>query len=1164
MASFITAAISAISASSIGSAIVRIIVAYGISRLINGSVKDKGIQDEGIRLQLQPNTTNPIPLLYGSAYYGGNITDAQLTNDNKTMWVCLTLSEHTANTRLSDGATVDTFIEEIYYNNQLITFKSDGITVDYVTNTDGTVDTNPRDLVKIYLYKNGSANPTLPSDFLGGTLPGTADTLFPGWDSNWTMSNLTFALVRIDYNRDKGITSIPDLRFKVSNTLYKPGDALYDYMINTVSGAGLSATDIDTNSLIALNNYADDEVNFYNEDTGLVETLADRYQINGIINPQQNVMANMQEIANSSGVFINYDIATGLWGVIINKDETPVLHFDDSNITSGIDVTATSLDSQFNAVELEFPSRFIQDQQDTIRINLPAEFLNDNEPENVLQIKMSMLNEPVQARELAYIELYQNRYDRIVTFATDYSKINVEAGDVITLTNDIYGFSNQTLRVIRVREIEADDGNIGVEITAQEYDATIYTAGGQPRRPRTPTEALNLPSLGIIATPDAPLVATANNNRQPSVLLTGTVPVGVVDRFEFWYSTDNWTTYNLLFEEKNANGAPFNSGTTILARSPLDAGSYRFKVRAGNEQAYSDYSASSDELVWAPVQTTDEVTENTTFSFGDLLPALGMGALAYFAYKAFEPDLLAALSDTALGQLLGIEDPADVAAAIEAAEQQANSFKIVNVGAVSLGAIVDQTLTFVAGEGITIEADDISHEITFTATGGAAATTLNALSDTDVTSAIDGDILSYDEVEDTWVNKSLIAGTGIEIDTTSGSSITITATGEADATNAVSTIEAGGATLNAGTTSGALTITAGSGLSVTGDAATNTITITNTCCKEDNTTVDVQDAGKVLEVVELDDCKESITRPAKKVTIKTAAVPAVPVSYVYMTGAGTWYDPCYRQSVPTILIADPEDILEMELDDVKDLPSLDDPAATGQVNWIINTSTVKLRLRKVGDNEYVAIKNWQDLSGTPVAQTADYCDINDPWSRPLFTTADYPNGYEFATYAELLNYLETDASGVRFIYVAGEDAIPETTVSETKDAAVEITKHPRTCVKEVEALVSKTKVEFQGAISSDVLWLEEAVAIPIGSIIYGNYTSSYANDTIKAETQVIEQITSSRFGLNKEHKVLNDSNSYVTMYYYEDVKKTIPVTDVAEEANADYNDPALVNDLNVA
>ena len=97
MAGFLTAAAAAIGNSSIGGALVRILVAYGVSRLINGATGSNNTPeavDQGIRLQAAPDTTNTIPVLYGSAYLGGKITDAQLVDANKTMWYCLTLAEN--------------------------------------------------------------------------------------------------------------------------------------------------------------------------------------------------------------------------------------------------------------------------------------------------------------------------------------------------------------------------------------------------------------------------------------------------------------------------------------------------------------------------------------------------------------------------------------------------------------------------------------------------------------------------------------------------------------------------------------------------------------------------------------------------------------------------------------------------------------------------------------------------------------------------------------------------------------------------------------------------------------------------------------------------------------------------------------------------------------
>jgi hypothetical protein len=72
-----------------------------------------------------------------------------------------------------------------------------------------------------------------------------AYTVMPGWTSNHTMSDLIFAIVRIDYNKeDKDISKIGNMKFKLTNSMTLPGDCMYDYMTNTRYGAGIPAAEI--------------------------------------------------------------------------------------------------------------------------------------------------------------------------------------------------------------------------------------------------------------------------------------------------------------------------------------------------------------------------------------------------------------------------------------------------------------------------------------------------------------------------------------------------------------------------------------------------------------------------------------------------------------------------------------------------------------------------------------------------------------------------------------------------------------------------------------------------------------------------------------------------------------------------------------------------------
>lgn len=196
----------------------------------------------GTQTQVNPSITNSIPVVYGSTYIQGSITDAALTNNNQTMWYCITLCEKTG-TLMSSGADSVISFDTIYWNDLEIVFKSDGYTVDKIIDVYGNTSTDISGLVKIYPFNNGSLNPCkvgMNSNKNGSP----ANSLFPGWSSYHTMSNLVFALVSITYDADKQITGLGDLKFKLTNTLTMPGDVLYDYLMNPIYGAGLDQSEL--------------------------------------------------------------------------------------------------------------------------------------------------------------------------------------------------------------------------------------------------------------------------------------------------------------------------------------------------------------------------------------------------------------------------------------------------------------------------------------------------------------------------------------------------------------------------------------------------------------------------------------------------------------------------------------------------------------------------------------------------------------------------------------------------------------------------------------------------------------------------------------------------------------------------------------------------------
>lgn len=199
------------------------------------------LKDQGVTVSVNPDPKNTIPVIYGSAFTSGLITDAYMQADKRTMWFCITLSEMTGN--LIDGTASDMEFMEVYYSGLRLDFKADGYTVDIAYDDSGNNTNKFSGLIEVYPFVDGSDNPAVfITEGTGNT--SSAYSLFPTWTSANAMSGLVFALIKIKYDAKQKISSINDFKFKIRNTMTQPGDVLYDYMTNTRYGAGIPAAEI--------------------------------------------------------------------------------------------------------------------------------------------------------------------------------------------------------------------------------------------------------------------------------------------------------------------------------------------------------------------------------------------------------------------------------------------------------------------------------------------------------------------------------------------------------------------------------------------------------------------------------------------------------------------------------------------------------------------------------------------------------------------------------------------------------------------------------------------------------------------------------------------------------------------------------------------------------
>lgn len=206
---------------------------YKLNQSLNKG-NDAG-KDSPSRVQVPVNSNNSIPIVYGSAYVKGIVTDAILSSDRKKMYFVLTISEKTGNL-INGNASEFSFIEA-YRDGLRIEFQSNGYSVQAVHSEDG--DSLALDgLIKVYPFNGDSESPTtFATESVGNT--SNAYDIIPIWTSTDQMNDLHFVIVEITYNAEKDIRSLGDWTFKVNNSMTLPGDVLFDYMTNTRYGAGI-------------------------------------------------------------------------------------------------------------------------------------------------------------------------------------------------------------------------------------------------------------------------------------------------------------------------------------------------------------------------------------------------------------------------------------------------------------------------------------------------------------------------------------------------------------------------------------------------------------------------------------------------------------------------------------------------------------------------------------------------------------------------------------------------------------------------------------------------------------------------------------------------------------------------------------------------------------
>ena len=573
--------------------------------------------------QLPPATDNKLPIVYGTGWVGGVITDLSITSNNQTMYYVLALSECTGT---SDTITFG----NVYFGGKKCVFDSTNqyIVTGLLDESTGLTDTTVNGYLNIYLYPKGSLSVGNSSTNAISVMQNA--NLVYQWDGTKLMTNCAFAIVQITYNQNANLTGIQPTKFQLTNSRTAPGDCFLDYLTSTIYGAALPLASIDTASLTALDVYSNQQMT-YTTYTGATSTQT-RFKFDGVLNTNQTIMNNLQTMASCCDCLLRYNELTGLWGVIVQKPTYTIsMNLDDSNIISSIQVTPVDIASTYNIAEVKFSDGSQQDAFLSATYNLAVinpSLMYSNEPVNKQTITLPLVNNSVRAQYLANRFLEGAREDLQIKCKVNYIGLQMEAGDIVTMTNANYGWAAKLFRVGQVVENFDADGTITTSLSLMEFNPEVYDDANVTQFTPAPNTGIGNPlNFGTLTAPTiSSLLLSASI---PSINLDITASsAGIVQYAEIWYSAySNPSAAQRIFAGTtaiNSNGNPYTPSASmgIVSLTNISQGNWYFFVQMVNSIGKSNFSAASSVVQWRPT-TFQYVNRYMNVRYGSSITGAG-------------------------------------------------------------------------------------------------------------------------------------------------------------------------------------------------------------------------------------------------------------------------------------------------------------------------------------------------------------------------------------------------------------------------------------------------------------------------------------------------------------------------------------------------------------
>jgi hypothetical protein len=251
-----------------------------------------------------------------------------------------------------------------------------------------------------------------------------------------------------------------------------------------------------------------------------------------------------------------------------------------------------------------------------------------NEPVNKQTISLPLVNNSVRAQYLANRFLEGAREDLQIKCKVNYIGLQMEAGDIVTMTNANYGWAAKLFRVGQVVENFDADGTITTSLSLMEFNPEVYDDVNITQFTPAPNTGIGSPlNFGTLAAPTiSSLLLSAST---PSINLDVTASsAGIVQYAEIWYSAySNPSAAQRIFAGTtaiNSNGNPYTPSASmgVVSLTNISQGNWYFFAQMVNSIGKSNFSAASSVVQWRPT-TFQYVNRYMNVRYGSSITGAG-------------------------------------------------------------------------------------------------------------------------------------------------------------------------------------------------------------------------------------------------------------------------------------------------------------------------------------------------------------------------------------------------------------------------------------------------------------------------------------------------------------------------------------------------------------